>query len=124
MRVPGEVPEGRWGRTEKRAIAPGPSSEPQAPSHSPKASDPRASHSGLTNMKQATLSVPELGIIAATRGMLAAGAMLLLAEKISVQNRKKIGWPLLAVGVLSTVPLAIDVIKKVKHAETDIVANA
>jgi hypothetical protein len=68
-------------------------------------------------MKQATLTVPEIGIIAATRGMLAAGAMLLLAEKIPQDRRKKIGWPLLALGVISTVPIAMSVIHKFKDSE-------
>ena len=65
-------------------------------------------------MKQATLPLPELGVIAATRGMLGAGAMLLVADKIPVDKRKKIGWPLLAIGIISTVPLAIDVIRRVR----------
>ena len=65
-------------------------------------------------MKQATLPIPELGVIAATRGMLAAGAALLVAEKIPVARRKKIGWPLFAIGVLTTIPLMIDVVRRVK----------
>ena len=65
-------------------------------------------------MRQATLSIPEVGIIAATRGMLGAGVALLLAGKISEEKRPKIGWPLLAIGALSTVPLVIDIVKKSK----------
>jgi hypothetical protein len=72
---------------------------------------------GLRDMKQATIPVPELGLIAATRGMLGAGIGLLLASKIPEQNRKKIGWPLLAVGAISTIPLAIDLIRKVRMEE-------
>lgn len=68
-------------------------------------------------MRQATLPIPEIGAIAATRGMLAAGAMLLFADRIPEKRRKFIGWPLLAVGVLSTIPLAIDVIRRVKQAD-------
>jgi hypothetical protein len=66
-------------------------------------------------MKTATLTVPELGAIAATRGMLAAGAVMLLADKIPNGAKKRIGWPLLAIGVLSTVPLAMRVIRSIKN---------
>ena len=68
-------------------------------------------------MKTATLTVPEIGIIAATRGMLAAGAVMLLSDKIPAKNKKRIGWPLLAIGALSTIPLAMRVIKSVKKNE-------
>ena len=58
------------------------------------------------------LSLPELALIAATRGMLGAGAGLLLAESLPEKKRKSVGWTLLTIGVLSTVPLAIDVFSK------------
>jgi hypothetical protein len=76
------------------------------------------------DMKQATLTIPEIGLIAATRGMLAAGAALMLADRIPKERRKFIALPLLAIGVLSTLPLAIDVIRKVKKAESDLLAKA
>jgi hypothetical protein len=66
-------------------------------------------------MKQASLALPELGIIVGTRAMLAAGAALLLAEKLSDKNRRTIGWSLIAIGVLTTVPLAKHVIEKLKE---------
>lgn len=68
------------------------------------------------DVKRATLSIPEIGIIAATRGMLAAGAALMIAERIPKERRKMIALLLIAVGVISTVPLATDVIKKLKQA--------
>jgi hypothetical protein len=70
-----------------------------------------------TTMKQATLPVPEIGLIAATRGLGGAGVALLLADRLSEKKRKAIGWPLLAVGVISTVPLVMDVVKRVKAQE-------
>jgi len=70
-------------------------------------------------MKHATLPLPEIGIIAATRGMLAAGAALLIADKIPMERRKKIAWPLIAFGVISTIPLAIDLIRKVRKSDID-----
>jgi hypothetical protein len=52
------------------------------------------------------LRLPELGLIAATRGMLGAGIGLLLADKLSDDRRKGIGWTLVAIGALTTLPLA------------------
>lgn len=65
-------------------------------------------------MKKTELSLPEVALIAATRGMLGAGAALLLADKLDEDQRRAIGWTLLIVGVVSTVPLAIDVFSKRK----------
>ena len=65
-----------------------------------------------TVMRYARLPIPELGLIAATRGMLGAGIALLLSDRISAEKRRKIGWPLVAIGVLSTAPLVWDVLKR------------
>jgi 4-amino-4-deoxy-L-arabinose transferase-like glycosyltransferase len=53
------------------------------------------------------LRLPEVGLIAATRGMLGAGLGLLLAGKLKDRRRKGVGWTLLAVGALTTIPLAM-----------------
>ena len=63
-------------------------------------------------MKRSELTLPEVGLIAATRGMLGAGAALLLADKLSEDQRKVIGWTLFSMGVVSTIPLVIDVVSK------------
>ena len=63
-------------------------------------------------MKRADLTFPEIALIAGTRGMLGAGAALLLADKLKEGQRKKIGWGLFLFGALSTVPLAIDILAK------------
>jgi hypothetical protein len=65
-------------------------------------------------MRQTTLSIPEIGVIGATRGMAGAGAALLLSERIPERRRKMIGWPLFLVGALSTIPLVMDVLRKSK----------
>ena len=57
-------------------------------------------------MKKLDLSPPELGFIAATRALLGAGIGLLLADKLSSGKRHGVGLTLLAVGVLTTVPVA------------------
>lgn len=63
-------------------------------------------------MKRSALSLPEVGLIAGTRGMLGAGVALLLADRLSEDQRKVIGWTLFLMGVVSTIPLVIDVFSK------------
>ena len=65
-------------------------------------------------MKKTEITLPELALIAGTRGMLGAGAGLLLAERLNKDQRKAVGWTLLLVGALSTIPLAIDIFSKRK----------
>ena len=66
-------------------------------------------------MKKVELTFPELGMIAATRLICGAGAGLLLSEKLNPDERKAVGWTLLLVGALSTVPLAANVFLNNKH---------
>jgi hypothetical protein len=63
-------------------------------------------------MKKADLTLPEIALIAGTRVMIGGGAGLLLADKLKDDQRKTIGWTLLLIGVISTIPLAIDVLSK------------
>jgi hypothetical protein len=65
-------------------------------------------------MKKAELTLPEIALIAGTRGMLGAGAGLLLADKLNDDQRRAIGWTLLIIGAISTIPLAINVMSKRK----------
>ena len=53
------------------------------------------------------LRLPELALLAGTRGMLGAGVGLLLADKLRRDQRESIGWTLVAIGVLTTIPLAM-----------------
>lgn len=57
-------------------------------------------------MTTTELSLPELGLIVGTRGMLGAGLALLLGDKLDADKRRAVGWTLVAIGVLSTIPLA------------------
>ena len=68
-------------------------------------------------MKQAQLPLPEIGLIAATRGMLGAGVAFLLADRLSKERRKTVGWALFLVGAISTVPLIRDVLDKRRTSE-------
>jgi 4-amino-4-deoxy-L-arabinose transferase-like glycosyltransferase len=65
------------------------------------------------------LRLPELGLIAATRGMLGAGIGLLLADRLDRQQRESVGWTLLAIGVLSTLPLAMIVLGGRRRVQAD-----
>ncbi|HET6489567.1 MAG TPA: hypothetical protein VFG28_07370 [Syntrophales bacterium] len=65
-------------------------------------------------MKKAELTLPEIMLIAGTRVMAGAGAALLLADKLSKDERKTIGWTLFLIGALSTIPLVLDVFSKRK----------
>ena len=53
------------------------------------------------------VSVPELALVAATRGAIGFGAGLLLADKFKGERRKVLGWSLFLSGLASTVPIAI-----------------
>jgi hypothetical protein len=57
---------------------------------------------------RAEISLPELGLIAGTRGILGAGLELLVRDRLSETHRKSVGWTLFLVGALSTIPLALD----------------
>jgi len=59
-----------------------------------------------------SLTLPELGLIAATRGMLGAGIGLVVAERLDPPRRKAVGLTLLLIGALSTIPLVMQVVRK------------
>lgn len=64
-----------------------------------------------------TISLPRLGLIAATRAALGAGVALLVGEKLGKKPRRTVGWTLLSLGVLSTVPLLAGVLRCETPAE-------
>jgi hypothetical protein len=59
--------------------------------------------------KETKITLPKLGLIAATRGMLGTGIGLLTSSHLKDTRRKTLGWTLLGIGVLSTIPLAYSV---------------
>jgi len=61
-------------------------------------------------MRETRLSLPELGLVAGTRGALGFGLGLLLADQWPEGQRRAIGWTLFLVGLVSTIPLAVDII--------------
>ncbi len=58
-------------------------------------------------MKETRLTFPELGLIAGTRAALGGGVALLLADRLTKEQRKAVGWSLFLVGAITTIPLAI-----------------
>jgi len=61
-------------------------------------------------MRETRLGLPELALLAGTRGALGFGLGLLLADRWDSNQRRAIGWTLFLVGLVSTVPLAIDIL--------------
>ena len=66
-------------------------------------------------MRKVLLNLPTFGMTVATRAALAAGVGLLLAERIEPSRRRRIGTGLVAVGVLSTIPLARAVLRGIQR---------
>ncbi|MGW8182303.1 MAG: hypothetical protein ACWGQW_26540 [bacterium] len=63
-------------------------------------------------MKKAPLTLPEISLIAGTRAILGTGVGLWLADRFNDDERRTIGWTLLIIGAISTIPLAMDVLGK------------
>ena len=61
-------------------------------------------------MKEFTLSIPELSLVVATRALAGAGVALLLADKLKRERRTAVGWTLLGVGVMASVPLLLELV--------------
>ncbi len=61
-------------------------------------------------MRNVKLTMPELALIAGTRAALGAGVALLLADRLTSEQRKAAGTALTIVGVISTIPLALEVL--------------
>jgi hypothetical protein len=59
--------------------------------------------------KQRTVPLWELGLIAATRGVIGFGAGLLMADRLKKERRRLVGWSLFLTGLASTVPIALHV---------------
>jgi len=61
-------------------------------------------------MRKTTVTLPLIGLIAVTRGMLGAGLGLLLADRLTPRQKQKAGWALFLTGAISTVPLVARVL--------------
>ena len=63
-------------------------------------------------MKEKSLTMPEIGLIAGTRVALGVGLGLLVSDRLKKDQRKGAGWALFGIGLLSTIPLVAEVISK------------
>jgi hypothetical protein len=61
----------------------------------------------MADSKLKTVTVPQIALIAATRGAIGFGAGLLLADKFRQSKRKALGWSLFLSGLASTIPIAM-----------------
>lgn len=61
-------------------------------------------------MRKLTLTMPELFFVVGTRAALAGGVALLLASKLTREQRKAVGAALFAVGAVTTIPAAMIVL--------------
>jgi hypothetical protein len=61
-------------------------------------------------MRPRTVTIPELALIAGTRVALGAGIGLLAADRLNDDQRRAVGWTLLGVGVITTIPLVAEVL--------------
>jgi hypothetical protein len=71
-----------------------------------------------------SVTVPEIALIAATRGAIGFGAGLLLAGKFNRERRKQVGWTLFLSGLASTIPIAMHVFGKKEASVTEHQANS
>ena|SRR5579884_625176 len=62
--------------------------------------------------KTAEVSLPEMALIAGTRALLGAGVGFLLSDRFNLNQRRAIGWTLVMVGAITTIPLALEVFGK------------
>jgi hypothetical protein len=60
-------------------------------------------------MRKVEITLPELILVAGTRATVGAGLGLLLANRLSEDQRRTVGWTLFLLGALSTIPLAFEV---------------
>jgi hypothetical protein len=62
-------------------------------------------------MKDLVLNFPTLGFVVATRAALGVGIGLLAADRLSSEQRRAIGLTLVSVGVATTIPAALAVLR-------------
>ena len=63
-------------------------------------------------MRERSLTVPELILIAGTRVALGAGLGLLIGDRLRSDVRKGAGWALLGVGAVTTIPILVSLLHK------------
>jgi hypothetical protein len=62
-------------------------------------------------MRETRISLPELGLVALTRAGLGFGIGLLASSRMTKEQRRAIGIAMVVVGAVTTVPLALEILK-------------
>jgi hypothetical protein len=62
-----------------------------------------------THMNIKHMPIGELVLLVGTRAMLGAGVGLLMSEHLGENQRKATGWILLLVGLVTSLPLGLDI---------------
>lgn len=65
-----------------------------------------------------SVTIPEIALIAVTRGAIGFGAGLLLAHRFTRERRRVLGWTLFLSGLASTIPIALQVFGKKEATRT------
>jgi len=68
-------------------------------------------------MREISIPIPEIALIAGTRGALGIGIGLLLADTLTREQRQAAGVALVAIGVLTTIPLVADILGRRRCAK-------
>ena len=76
------------------------------------------------SMREISLTVPEIGLMAGTRVALGVGIGLLLSNRLNKDERKAAGLALMSVGILTTVPLIMGVLGKRRGPEKPVILAA
>ena len=63
-------------------------------------------------MKERSLTLPEIALIASTRVALGVGIGLLISGRLNRDQRKAAGWALVGIGVLTTGPIIAGILGK------------
>src|SRR5262249_14018948 len=70
----------------------------------------QAPESEEETMYERRVNLPTIALIAGTRVALGAGLGLLLSGRLTPESRRAAGWALFALGALTTIPLAAEVL--------------
>jgi cation transport regulator len=69
-------------------------------------------------MRNLNVSIPEVAFVAATRGVGGIGIGLLASSLLEDGHRKKVGFALLAIGILTTIPIALTARRRMPRYRT------
>lgn len=74
-------------------------------------------------MRETTVPMPVIALVAMTRGMLGAGLALLLGDRLKPEQRRHLGWTLFVVGAVTTVPLAMNVVANSRTIKSAVIGG-